>query len=1361
MTEREHILVALVEEVLGPRGGPNEVLPTEQDPRSEYITGVLAPVAAQRPPDDIESEPDDLIGGIEQGERSLSPDPQEDQDTPSVTVVPGILSPALDPKALPCSIGLSFTLKAATDEVPRIEICATWARYETHQQGWERRPDGFLTGPIRADQDLLRTADEGVRLQMRVVETHPSIWRISIFLTNTAPVMDAARPSTSEHLFQPQIRVICGPETELEPVRQGDGSTDPSDASDAAVTENESLDLVYRERVSLARGHLCGAIWRSIDPERPYEGISAPDSAPFAWTDREVVAESERERFSPPDVRTEMVPCYPLEAPEMAWAEGFGPSPILNPEELAEMWSANEVQSALTPMAEGYRKWVDSQRDLISTLPTTYHQVAQAHVRSCEEALERISEAVEILATDEEVRLAFCFANRAIALQSQWSRGQILQWRPFQLAFILLNIAALADPSHSDRNVCDLLWFPTGGGKTEAYLGLAAFTIALRRRRALGSQHSSAGGGTSVISRYTLRLLTIQQFRRALGVITACEFLRVHGLDSSEGPVGWRPSEYDTQESFLWGACRFSAGLWVGGGVTPNSSLSIGPFPGPGGMTFIPGALDILKGASRDYQGPDRRLRSNLDSRNLNISGEPAQMLACPCCYSVLAIPDEGLQEGSHTLHFLFQSERRGLPSLMQLQRGSMPIAVDDVSETEPNAQCRTLTVKFTIPPGEAVTTSQVDEWWYQLIAPSIGPDTELLAARPSRPGYFILSYDPSHHCDFDIFCPSADCDLNQHVWAEQVPITRTNQTAGKGDASPVSHGVAATETTAELPVVPGHQWQDVPPACRFKDSTALSMRIPIPALTVDDQIYHRCPSLVIATVDKFARLAFESKAASLFGRVTHYHSRWGYYREGVPPSWGNLDRAYRPHPPGTHGNATLRVPVDGFTPPDLILQDELHLIEGPLGSMVGLYEAAVEELCQDEMAARPKYVASTATVRQAEHQVEALFDRRLAQFPVWGVSADDRFFSRERQVHPLESARAGRLYVGVCAPGKGAQTPIVRLWSRLLQSVYERGQAGGGAELDRFWTLVGYFNAIRELAGALSLYRQDIPERLAFRSGTFARQLEQPLELSGRVRSLDLPSILERLSVTTPSAQDGVFATSMFGTGVDIDRLGLMVVHGQPKTTASYIQATGRVGRASGGLVVTFFRASRPRDLDHYEFFTGYHHALYRYVEPVTVAPFSPRARERALGPLAVVLLRHASQLGGHTVAPDWRVHQRVSGGYHSEARRMSGHRRDPEVEAIPDVMEDRASRQPSARRPPAGATASETESELDRWAALASLHLHPDRFVYFEPTAYRPPQRHVVLGDAQHRSQGLGQAFENTPQSLREVEETTGFQT
>ena len=600
---------------------------------------------------------------------------------------------------------------------------------------------------------------------------------------------------------------------------------------------------------------------------------------------------------------------------------------------------------------------------------------------------------------------------------------------------------------------------------------------------------------------------------------------------------------------------------------------------------------------------------------------------------------------------------------------------------------------------------AEVDDWWYGTIAPALGQQVELEAARPARPGYFILTFTNNQgnntQCDFNIFCPDPVCELNQHAWADQVPVPRdTNPSSG----GRVGTGVGATTGTNALPVHENLQWQIVPePFSWASNRNRISRRIPIPALTVDDQVYHRCPSLIIATVDKFARLAYEPKAAALFGNVDHYHSRWGYYREGCPPSIGsNLPVAYRPHPPVPR----LQVAVSPFLPPDLVLQDELHLIEGPLGSMFGLYEIVVDTLCQRRLSRRvvlPKYIASTATVRQAEPQVQALFNRSLAQFPPPALSVSDRFFAYDEEIHPLDCYRPGRLYVAICAPGKGAPTPRVRIWSASAKA-YEQWREKSFTRGRPFLPL-RIFQRDTGVAGTVSLYRQDIPERMQFRAGIAARQLEtdHPLELSGRQNSLDLPVLLDSLKVTAPHAEDVVFATSMFGTGVDVDRLGLMVVNGQPKTTASYIQATGRVGRQSGGLVVTFFQASRPRDLDHYEFFTGYHRALYRYVEPVTVAPFSPRARERALGPLAVALLRQAGSLSNHPVDPGWRVQQRLVSGFHSEAHRMGAHRHDPEVEFIPELFETRSRQQPDGRQPPAGVTAQETHSELDRWAALA----------------------------------------------------------
>jgi hypothetical protein len=911
----------------------------------------------------------------------------------------------------------------------------------------------------------------------------------------------------------------------------------------------------------------------------------------------------------------------------------------------------------------------------------------------------------------------------------------------------------MADPSHPDRTICDLLWFPTGGGKTEAYLGLAAFTLALRRILARRSNSSERGGGVSVLSRYTLRLLTIQQFRRALGIVTACEFLRVANLDRKvDGPIGWRPAKSSDKTDFLWGAIRFSAGMWVGGNVTPNNLKSF-EFKISDQMRYVAGAIDILQGVtSHGYDGPDPILQNIWrNKRRVEATGDPAQVLTCPACHTMLAVPAAGLGSGQHTLHFVFSAPLNSdRVNMAALSIGS--IQVEDVQPIAHHvaSNTHTISITFTVQDNQSIDTRAIDYWWFDVVRHAISTVSQsdtprLLAVRPSRPGYFLCSFQNqrrnSINNNFEIYCPNPLCELNQNAWAEQIPTRRA-----------ISRGSSNRSGMV-------WQWREVLPFVQ-RGRVDQAERIPIPACTVDDQVYQQCPSLVIATVDKFARLAFEPKASSLFGNITHYHAHWGYYREGCPAGPNDTRKDVVWHPPVEN----LSVPVSPFLPPDLVIQDELHLLEGPLGSMVGMYETAIDALSERNIqggSVRPKYVASSATVRQAEDQVQALFSRSLAPFPPSAIRVDDRFFARTHESHPLECINAGRLYVGVSGPGKGAQTPIVRIWSALLQTASERRLAGPDDRLDGFWTLVGYFNALRELAGALALYRQDIPERLLSWSGP--RTLHyQPMELSSRASSLNLPSMLEKLGVSW--SEDAVLATSMFGTGVDVDRLGLMVVHGQPKTTSSYIQATGRVGRSGGGLVVTFFRVSRPRDLDHYEFFTGYHRTLYRAVEPVTVAPFAPRARERCLGPLAVALLRQARIINGQQVEHPWRMEQRVEGGFYSEAVTMADFRHSAEVNALPPLFEMRAREQPEGRRPLEQTVEIEAASELDRWASIAHDILRiggwvNDRLVYAESAMVREPGRGVILGDAQHQLRQFPVAFENAPTSLREVEETTQF--
>lgn len=1144
---------------------------------------------------------------------------------------------------------------------------------------------------------------DGIRkavLQTRSRRTG-NAWRVSLFLINAT---NQARPGPEHHIYQPQIRVRLHEGSQLVPLDDEPQAEDP---------ESSSLALLYTAKRVMARGHLCAAVWKDVDPERIFDGGN-PQAPPFAWLDGALLPAGRSGEFTPADARTELLPSYFIRSPQLDDSSRYGDT-VLDPEQISELWDPEDISAAFFPLTSTYEAWISQQQSRIAELPAQHQPTAQRHLADCNEVLRRIREGIDLLCHDEAARLAFCFANKSIALQARWNRGTVSPWRPFQLAFQLINLSAIREQTHPDRLACDLLWIPTGGGKTEAYLGLAAFTYALRRLQHRGANGN--GSGVSVLSRYTLRLLSIQQFRRALSLITASEYLRV--LESLAGLRGWRPQRCSDRTPSLWGEARFSLGLWVGGNVTPNSLFDFSFRSANGRLETVRGALSILRGEQGE--------------------GEPAQILKCPSCAALLAIPPEGFPAGgSRTIHFVVECHSPRLPITNPADYSGPPqpptgdplIDVTSIAvTTHPNAIYHTLTITFA--PRRDVSPLDIVRWCEGHVLRNFGTRSRLVSTRASRPGYFYrwapFRGGRQKEVDFDVFCPNPQCTHNTGInWSEMTP-------AGL------------------LPV---------PEA--FEIRPGQSSHLPIPAFTVDDQFYHRCPTMVVSTVDKFARLAFEPRASSLFGVVDHYCDRYGYYRSDCPP---NLSPPARP---SAHPAGVTPIGVSRMVPPDLILQDELHLIEGPLGSMVGIYETAVEVLASRLVGSyrqRPKYIASSATVRKAADQVQSLYDRRLAQFPPAGIEIDDNFFAKGEEAHPLDADPPGRLHIGICAPGRGAQTPIVRIWSRLLQSVEDRRLCGASLrDLDGFWTLVGYFNAIRELAGVVALVRQDIPERMAFLSPA-PRSLpeEEPIELSSRADSLELPGLLERLAERPGGGNpiSTVVSTSMFGTGVDVTRLSLMVVHGQPKTSAAYIQATGRVGREKGGLVITFYRASRPRDLSHYEFFVGYHRELYRYVEPITVNPFSPRARDRALGPVAVAILRQAAELSTATgPVPfqfDWRIQQRLAGGWYCRAGDMAAAQATPEVSAMPAAFEDRAIRQPADRRPMSGVVSSEATSEISRWAQLAAVA--GLALLYQESSMITQPTSPVVLGDLAHEVLGLPIAFENAPNSLREVESTTTF--
>lgn len=730
--------------------------------------------------------------------------------------------------------------------------------------------------------------------------------------------------------------------------------------------ELNSYKLLFSKRKEFAIGHGCSVGWK----------LAADNKAEEVHTETMPSYEVPNIGFDIPDLTDEVLQ-------------------ILVMKNLSDLTSLSKEQmiDSLGKFCDLYGIWIEEQnREKSKISSPELSSIAQSHINQCKTALDRMKKGVYILKNDQVVFKAFQLANRAMFMQRIHSEEQrnkrfpedgnfqvinynkiksIQRWRPFQLAFILLSLESISNPESLERETLDLIWFATAGGKTEAYLGITAFTIFLRRLK-----YAEIGGGTTVLMRYTLRLLTSQQFQRASTLICACEAIR-------------RGNER------ILGKERITIGLWVGSNLTPNTTKA---------------AIELLN--------------SLIGGRG---QSNPFQLLSCPWCGTKL------VKEG-----------RRG-------------------------------------------------KWGYRE------------GKRPSR---------------FMVYCTEPNCEFHE-----------------------------------ELPVK-----------------------------IVDEDIYSDPPTLLFGTVDKFALMPWKGEASNIFA----------------------LNK----------NNSNLS--------PELIIQDELHLIEGPLGTIVGLYESALDIFCSSK-GIKPKIIASTATIRKAAEQCSALYKRKVNQFPPSGLYADNSFFAREISL----ADKAGRLFVGIMSSGRTHVTTIVRFLATILQAVYDTECED--AVKDPYWSFIGYYNTLRELGHNLTLVNDDVNDYLmnmAKRRGVEYRRIGEPEELTSRIDATHIPALLERLFISYPDTKtiQILLATNMIATGVDIDRLALMMVAGQPKTTAEYIQASSRIGRKFPGLVFTVYNGTKPRDRSHYEHFRGYHQAFYRYVEPTTVTPFSGPARDRALHAVLVAMVRYLS---------------------------------------------------------------------------------------------------------------------------------------
>lgn len=851
--------------------------------------------------------------------------------------------------------------------------------------------------------------------------------------------------------------------------------------------EELSLEMLYREHLRYATGLGTAAGW---DVDGTGHGA--------VYTDFFPVAEIATADFSlPKELETEEQQIL-----SMKYHSDLSEAPL--PERIGY----------LKRFISSYAAWLQGVSGRIAGLLQKYQVPAHRNVLECRKLIDRMERGLALLESDGKVQAAFALANRAMFMQrvhmqhqrhstdkehypgdmdvTEWLEGLDYRqegdgdarWRPFQMAFLLMSIEGIIDEKAADRQLVDLIWFPTGGGKTEAYLGLSAFVIFYRRLA-----YPKAYGGVNIIMRYTLRLLTAQQFARASTLICACEAIRRDSVS--------RRAKYP---KYSLGKEMISIGLWIGGSHTPNRNDNAS---GKNGARQLVDKLQEAKASSLRYALKQNRF----------------QVLKCPWCGTAL--------------------------------------------------------IKGTA--GDRL----VGKWGYQM-----------------RSGHFYM------------YCPNDDC-----LFREELPIQ-----------------------------------------------------------VVDEEIYRNPPTLLIGTVDKFAMLA---------------------WREEIGAFWGSAERRG----------------------PELIIQDELHLISGPLGSMVGLYEAAIDAICRDR-GTNPKIIASTATICRSKAQCAALYDRDVYQFPPPGIDADDSYFSR--MVQPNHDAGVfGRLYIGLMASGKRKATMEARTASAILQEAWDMDLPDDIR--DMLWTLTVYFNSLRELGQGKSLMEDDVRDmlnRAAKRVGGKRRLIWSPEEMTSRVSTPDLNGIMERLERIRYSAKniaakkypvDIVLSSNILSVGIDVARLNVMLMVGQPKLTSEYIQASSRIGRSLPGTIFVLYDGARSRDRSYFEQFKSYHEAFYKYVEPTGITPFSPPARERGLHAVLVSIIRNVipgmareMDAGNFDVSVFSEELQRIKAGL---LKRVKEIRQRADVDVKDDTEEISA----------------EIDRFIEHWDALA--HSRGDDFAYGQKYMVKGP--------------------------------------
>lgn len=924
-SSRDILIDRLEKDLIGPFE-IKEIL--SEKPSNRYLLGSLSPENLK-----VSSEEDDSLNTHINGDVE---DKSIDENT------------SLLKNYRPSSMGLSFCIEANSKD-PTIEIFINIGSYKLvfldennnevpleenkeKNKKWKRVIKSHNL-KVQLDKEIIVLKDNITKIENSQIfikkindKTKQNISFVTVsFINKNQIIKSDDKISTS----MDEIEEMSFFQTSLK-IKNIDGKFIPKKKKFVATDEDsKSSSLIYRNFQEYAAGHTCSAIWKNNNnfiEEIESSWLPKSEVKPTNPNGDEIF----KTNFDNNNLNLDIT--------------NFTDNKI------------QRVKDIFNLVCSSYDQWIKSETNKLDFLNDEEKIQGKTHLQNCEIALNRMKEGSEIILKNKFFFESFILANKCIEKQYSWSSKDVFTWRPFQLSFFLICATSIINPQHEDRDILDLLWFPTGGGKTEAYLLISAFLLFLRRFKNLGNQNYL---GLTIIMRYTLRTLTIQQFQRACKMIIAAEIIR---------------REHDILKKQF----NFSIGLWVGDSATPNK-------------------------LSKAFETRD----------NPNIGSTPIQMDQCPCCNKKL---------------------------IWKITNNSI-----------------------------------------------------------------------------DVSCFNKVCEIN---------------------------------TLNNLPI-----------------------------MTCDELIYDNPPSLLIGTIDKFAQVTRQKRIKDLFSTNNNNNS------------------------------------------PELIIQDELHLISGPLGTLSGLYEIAIDKICSLSKQ-KPKIIGSTATIRMAKEQIRGLFNRKTFQFPPPGLNADNSCFSK------TDYSRKGRTYIGVTTAGRTPKYILQAVCASLLQSTNDSKIDMSNKDL--YGSLLVYFNALRELGGSLVMMQDDVPKSMSEFSKRYnekVRKITEPYELTSRKNQNQVRQImktLENKKLGDPECIDVLLATNMLSVGVDIDRLGLMVVNGQPKTMSEYIQSTSRVGRKYPGIVITIYNNNKNRDKSHYETFTSWHQSLYKDIEATSVTPFAPRARDKALHAIIVSIARN-----------------------------------------------------------------------------------------------------------------------------------------